>query len=219
MLNKQELIQNITVWILYVALILAALTPMAFARSYEPDIYDLWSTSQEFEKVSSLRTFLLEKDWINENVSINELDYILVLTQQCSKEFFPSIPTPLVLAVISVESGFNKDLTGFSNDTGLMQIIPKYHRDRIDRYLYDENVDLYDPRVNIMVGMDYLQEIIDWAEGDFEKTLMAYNMGYSRADRLSSIGHTSNYAKEVLRRMNEISSFLERREPFVCDGG
>lgn len=177
----------------------------------EPDIYDQWNTLAEFEEVSSLRHFLIEKDWISENVSLDDLDYILVLTQQCSNEFFPTIPSSLALAVISVESGFRQDLVGFSNDTGLMQIIPSFHRERIERYLYDENVDLFDPRLNIMVGMDYLDELLAWARGDLERTIMAYNMGPLKADRLASAGHVTEYAREVLKRMNELEIFFERR--------
>lgn len=211
MLNGQELPQNISLSLVYILLTLAALTPIALADSLDPDIYDLWNTVEEFETTYSLRKFLIEKDWINEEVTIDELDYILVLTQQCSKEFFPNVPTSLALAVISVESGFKSDLTGLNDDTGLMQIIPKYHRDRIESYIYDENVDLYDSRLNVMVGMDYLNELLMWSKGDLELALMGYNMGQVKARSLYLKGKTTSYSQHVTHRMNEIESFLERR--------
>lgn len=211
MKNTIEIMSYVLLHIVLLSVVLTALIPFGLATSIEPDIYDQWNTIEEFEKSASLRDFLVEKDWINENVSIEELDYILVLTQQCSEEFFPAVPMSLVLSIISIESGFNKDLTGFSNDTGLMQVIPRFHRDRIEKYIYDENVDLYDPRLNVMVGTDYLDELLNWARGDIERTVMAYNMGQFKADNLASAGHVTGYAREVLARMNAIDEFLERR--------
>lgn len=212
MINRNEVIQNMVITFVILVLIIIALTKTVMAESYHKDIYELWNTINEFEEVSSLRALLLEKNWINEDVPIDELDYILVLTRQCSEEFFPTVPTSLVLSMISMESSFRKDLVGFSQDTGLMQIIAKYHRDRIEKYIYEENIDLYDPRLNIMVGMDYLEELIDWANGDIELAVMAYNMGPLRAKLLHLKGVKTSYAEKVLKRMNVIDTFLERRE-------
>lgn len=211
MVNKEEVILNILTTSVIMVVTLILLLQFAFASYYKNDIYDQWNTIEEFEEVSSLRKFLLDKDWINESVRLDELDYILVLTQQCSSEFFPTVPTSLVLAVISIESGFRSSLLGFSNDTGLMQIIPKFHRERISRYIYNENVDLFDPRVNVMVGMDYLSELLEEFHGDIYTTLMAYNMGPDRARLYASNGRSSAYADVVVNRMNEISIFLEGR--------
>lgn len=210
------IMQKVIEIVLMLSLILAitgmAFAPMALSALKKQDIYDQWNTVEEFEEVSSLRNFLIGKQWASENVPINDLDYILVLTEQCSSEFFPNVPTSLVLAVISVESSFRKDLVGFKNDTGLMQIIPKYHRERIERYLYDENVTLQDPRVNIMVGMDYLDELLMESNDDIFKAVMSYNMGPLEADHYYALtGHT-NYTREVIKRMDAIESFFERRE-------
>lgn len=205
-----ETMRNLTSIILFILLIPISLTPLALADPIESDIYDQWNTIEEFEEVSSLRKFLLDRDWISKEVSLDELDYILVLTQQCSSEFFPAVPTSLVLSIISIESGFQKDLVGFNNDIGLMQVIPKFHQALIEEYMYEENVDLYDPRLNIMVGMGYLDELLNWSRGDIERTIMAYNMGQLKADRFASSGYVTQYAKEVIGRMNEIELFFER---------
>lgn len=211
MINKEELIRNSGIIISYILGFLLALVPTALAEAYETDICTRWNTIDEFDEVSSLRKFLVSKDWINEDVSIEELDYILVLTKQCSEESFPTVPMPLVLAVISVESGFNRDLVGFSNDTGLMQIIPKYHKERIKKYICDDNADLFDPRVNVMVGMDYLEELLDWSDGDISTAVMGYNMGQANAKKYSNSGRTTYYCDIVTERMDAIQTFLERR--------
>lgn len=204
------------VWtILVISLI--AFSSFAVAASNEPDVYDLWNDISQFEEVSSLRKLLLNKNWISEDVSIDELDYILVLTQQCSNVFFPSVPSSLVLSVISVESGFKSDLIGFNNDTGLMQIIPNYHMDRIEEYLYDENIWLDDPRLNIMVGMSYLEELLDWSKGDLMLAVMAYNMGQVRARHYYETNRRTYYCEKVLRRMDEIQSFFDMRSTSPLD--
>lgn len=85
---------------------------------------------------------------------------------------------------------------------GIMQVNPDWHRDRMDRLGV---TDLYDVRGNMLVGVDYLHELIVQYE-DISVALMKYN-GDSRADGLmSGTEDVSEYADEVLR----ISAELER---------
>lgn len=211
MTDLHETIKHFIAILSFVTIFILTVLPVVAMAVDQRDVYDLWNTIGEFEEVSSLRKLLLSKDWASEDVSTEELDYILVLTQQCSSEFFPNVSPSLALAVISIESGFQKDLVGFNNDTGLMQVIPGYHYDRIQKYIYDDDVDLKDPRVNIMSGMDYLSELIEWANGDISKALMAYNMGEDRAIWYYDAGRTTAYAEKVLQRMNALDEFFERR--------
>lgn len=183
----------------------------AQATESEPDVYDLWNTCEEFEEISDLRALLLENDWIWSEVSIQDLDYILVLVQQLNAEFFPNVPVSIILAQISVESGFRSDLVGFNNDTGLMQVIPRWHGERIEKYIYEENVDLTDPRLNVMVGMDYLDELLVNAEGDVSLALMMYNQGPASGRRSYARSGESSYAEMVLERAYLINDILERR--------
>lgn len=183
----------------------------AQATESEPDVYDLWNACEEFEEISDLRALLLENDWIWSEVSIQDLDYILVLVQQLNAEFLPNVPVSIILAQISVESGFRSDLVGFNNDTGLMQVIPRWHGERIEKYIYDENVDLTDPRLNVMVGMDYLDELLVNAEGDISLALMMYNQGPASGRRSYARSGESSYAEMVLERAYLINDILERR--------
>lgn len=183
----------------------------AQATESEPDVYDLWNTCEEFEEISDLRALLLENDWIWSEVSIQDLDYILVLVQQLNAEFFPNVPVSIILAQISVESSFRSDLVGFNNDTGLMQVIPRWHGERIEKYIYEENVDLTDPRLNVMVGMDYLDELLVNAEGDISLALMMYNQGPASGRRSYARSGESSYSEMVLERAYLINDILERR--------
>lgn len=80
---------------------------------------------------------------------------------------------------------------------GLMQVKPSCHRDRMER-LGVRNV--FDPAGNILVGTDYLAELLDRYD-TLEMALGAYN-GDSDAARGK---HVSWYAKSVL----DISMALE----------
>ena len=152
--------------------VLGLIFPIAFAKPGDLTVYDQWNTLSEFEDVSELRSMLIKNDWADERVDLHDLDYILVLTQQLSEEFFPNVPPALALAVISTESGFRSWIQSPRGAEGLMQVVPKWHMERIEKYRYDENVDLYDVRLNVMVGMDYLDYILGEVHGDVAYALM-----------------------------------------------
>lgn len=193
-------------------MILGLIFPTAAALDYSRTVYEQWNTIAEFESSASLREFLLKKNWVSENVDMVDFDYILVLTQQLASENFDYVTPELALAVISVESGFRPSLESPKGAQGLMQVVPKWHQDRIEKYRYDENVDLFDPRLNIMVGMDYLDYILSETEGDLPYALMWYNGGarYAVSNYVTN-GLISSYAELVMRRAGAIHDILERR--------
>jgi len=78
----------------------------------------------------------------------------------------------LVLAVISVESRFNPIAESVMGAKGLMQIIPKYHRARLEEYGGDAAV--FDPERNIRVGTEILREYVH-RTGTLEAGLQFYN--------------------------------------------
>lgn len=65
----------------------------------------------------------------------------------------------LVVALIEKESGYKFDKVGDDGHSiGYMQIYEEYHRDRMERL----NVtDLTNPYQNVLVGIDYLSELIE----------------------------------------------------------
>lgn len=82
------------------------------------------------------------------------------------------VDMPLVLAVIDVESDFQADMIGdYGESYGLMQIHVEDHRERcIELGAWN----LFDPRANVRVGIDYLAELIGWGHG-VEYALSWYN--------------------------------------------
>ncbi len=82
------------------------------------------------------------------------------------------IPVQLTLAVIDAESG--GDPTAFNKRSyarGLMQPLAKYH------YKHGDPRDLFNPRINILVGTRYLAECRQKAKNDLTLTLRNYERG------------------------------------------
>lgn len=116
-------------------------------------------------------------------------DYIFEL---CEKH---GIDPALVFAMIKKESSFKVKAVGDNgNSLGLMQIQPRWHRERMDRL---NCPDLLDPYQNVTVGIDILSDLLA-KDKPIEWVLMAYNGGKAYANRNLKAGTISYYAKKVL---------------------
>ena len=113
------------------------------------------------------------------------------------------IPVELALAVIETESSYEADVVSPVGAKGLMQIIPEYHEDRMNRL---NCTDLFDPYQNVTVGMDFLSELIEKYDGNLHKALTAYNHGQKGAnDKFFGQGtYQSKYSLKVLETTEKI---------------
>lgn len=128
--------------------------------------------------------------------------YTYIICKQAGVEYSKA------LAVIEVESGYTWDAAGNTADIGYMQIVPKWHEDRMER-LNCQN--LLDPFQNVHVGVDYLAELLDRYGGSYEKALTAYQYGPTGAYKyfFSAGVDASPYAKKVLAVADRIEAELE----------
>ena len=111
----------------------------------------------------------------------------------------------LVIAVIEKESGYNPDAAGDNGRSqGLMQIWRSFHEKRMEKL---GAVNLYDPRDNVIVGIDILAEKLEKYE-DAEKALIAYNAGDAGAKKhyFSKGIYSSSYSRAVLKIAEEIQT-------------
>ena len=108
----------------------------------------------------------------------------------------------LVQAIIETESNWDPEARN-GDCVGLMQISEYWHQDRMERLGVE---DLTDPYDNILVGVDYLQELTR-RYVDQAMALMIYN-GDSRAWKFWETGEMSGYAAKILDRAAE----LERKK-------
>lgn len=104
----------------------------------------------------------------------------------------------LILAVIAIESRFHPYAESPAGAKGLMQIIPRYHLDKLEPLGGEEAV--LDPEVNLRVGAAILQEYQRRA-GNLRDALQMYNG--------ASADHSYGYATKVLReksRLHQLAS-------------
>ena len=90
--------------------------------------------------------------------------------QRISKEH--GIDPLLIVAIIGIESGFKSDAKSAGGGHGLMQIIPRYHLNKIPDGLGVKG--LMDPAVNVKVGTIILDDAISRA-GNPVGGLQSYN--------------------------------------------
>lgn len=106
-----------------------------------------------------------------------------------------NIPPNFVLTIIYTESRFDPNAVGKSEDTGLMQIVPRYHKDRLKRF----NVALHELtqiNSNIQIGCDILAEAKK-GRPNTDKTLWYIAFKYNGSKR---------YANVIMHRYNKLFS-------------
>jgi soluble lytic murein transglycosylase-like protein len=106
--------------------------------------------------------------------------------------------------VISIESRFNPIAESVMGAKGLMQIIPKYHLDKL-RAAGGEDAVL-DPESNIHVGTRILQEYVH-RTGTLEAGLQFYNGAWRDA--------SAHYAHKVMAERDRLEQVLRERRPLA----
>lgn len=114
------------------------------------------------------------------------------------------IAPEIVFSMIEKESNYNhKEIGDEGNSYGLMQVQLQWHEKRMDKLGCD---DLLNPYDNVLVGVDYLAELLDHYEGNLEMALTAYNAGPTGAyeDYFAYGIEASEYTEEVLEKAKTI---------------
>lgn len=157
--------------------------------------------------------YLHEEGMVDHSVSDEDLEnYIFLAEQMCTK--YDSVRPSLVIGVMSIESKFRSDIFN-GGAKGLMQLIPKWHTERMKSYLGKEpsQEDWFSPDANIGCAVDYLNEIIESTEGlntistedKLAFSLMRYNQGaMSASQTYLTMGKITTYAKEVIKLSDHI---------------
>lgn len=110
-----------------------------------------------------------------------------------------------MLAVIYVESGFNKYAKSAADAHGLMQMTEIAVKDAVNYCrLRPVAMDtLFDSYTNVKYGTCYLRKLLRETDGDWDRALIAYNGGYAQLrkyDKGETIAaETANYVLKVNR--------------------
>lgn len=107
----------------------------------------------------------------------------------------------LILAVMAVESRFNPIAESVAGAQGLMQVIPKYHADKVPDSHADAS--FLDPDVNVLVGAKVLKDYIARSGGNLQTGLQRYNGAPSDA--------SAQYANKVIAEKERLRQVFSRR--------
>jgi len=109
-----------------------------------------------------------------------------------------------ILSLIAAESSFNPNAKSSAKALGLMQIKPstaKYIAEKRKLLIYQNAKDLYNPYINITLGIHYLHELKQ-RQMSTDHLLAAYNIGPTMLKRLSLRG--------ALERYNSTKLYIEK---------
>ncbi|MFL9869414.1 lytic transglycosylase domain-containing protein [Paraburkholderia fungorum] len=102
-----------------------------------------------------------------------------------------AISPVLLLAVMSVESSFDRHAVSNAGARGLMQVLPAAHPQ-----LIADTTDLSDPAINVRIGTTILRGYLDESGGDLDAALLRYS------------GGGRGYARRVVLRMQRLDASL-----------
>lgn len=106
----------------------------------------------------------------------------------------------LLLAVAAVESSFNPLAESLKGAKGLMQIIPKYHAEKL--WLAGGDQVLFDPEASMRLGASILQEYVR-RTGSVRGGLQFYNGAYPDA--------SAQYARKVMAERARLEAAVRER--------
>lgn len=110
-----------------------------------------------------------------------------------------SVDPLLILAVMAIESRYNPVAQSHMGAMGLMQIIPKFHMEKLSDH--GGELALLDPEVNIVVGAQILREY-SRRFGDLQAALQYYAGAYDEP--------TAQYAGKVLAELSRLETLRQR---------
>lgn len=174
----------------------AAETPVVVAEPAAKTV----DTQLADEDVTLSREMARVRDWVSRRykVSTVALEPVLLAAEESGRHV--GIDPLLIVAVMAIESSFNPFAESTMGAQGLMQVIPRFHMDKIG----DERGEdaLFDPELNVRVGTLVLQEGLR-RYGSMKSALQYY--GGALSDPAAS------YARKVMAMQQRLSTAARRK--------
>ncbi len=175
-----------------------AVSVMAYVEIIEPDIPIQTKTETVVRMVNVPFTpsdYKLQAEDIKSSLNKSKLKHILIYIEALCWEY--GVDYEMVKAVIQTESDWNHKAVSTSGAIGLMQVLPST---AMSEFKTPEK-DLYDPYVNVTVGIKYLSKL-DSHFDDLESTLTAYSHGPTATKKYSPTYVNNNfYVKRVFKNL------------------
>ncbi len=176
-------------------------------------------TQEEYERYADL-DHILEETLQSDDVSIQEyvlsfaqlqvvFDHVfsdIQLTNEVKARYLNavskwsaqySMPPLLILSIIWRESSFDASTVSTANARGPMQVIYKYHAEKLSRINKGEQ-DLHDIEIGIRVGVEIMREYFDKYNRNIFRAMLAYVGGTHRT-----------YAQDILTRYFDARIYIE----------
>jgi len=133
---------------------------------------------------------------IKSSLNKSKLKHILIYIEALCWEY--GVEYEMVKAVIQTESDWNHKAVSSSGALGLMQILPKTAMSEFQT----PKEDLFDPYVNVTVGIKYLSKLNKHFDECIPSTLTAYSHGPTVTKKYSdNYIKTNFYVKRVYNNM------------------
>jgi hypothetical protein len=157
-------------------------------------------TPAEENRYRALSEFVANRYRVSQTVAFD----LVELAHRVGQEL--QLDPLLIIAVISIESRFNPIAESVKGAKGLMQIIPKYHTEKLQVFGGVDSV--FDPETNIQVGARILKEYIRLT-GNVGIGLQMY------AGALSDLedGYTNKVMNEKHRLQQVVTQAVRQRRP------
>lgn len=140
------------------------------------------------------------RDWVSQQYRVSSLvlEPVLLAAQEAGRH--AGIDPLLIVAVMAVESRFNPFAESQSGAQGLMQVIPRFHMDKIGKAKGEDA--LFDPELNVRVGTLVLREGLR-RYGSLQAALQYYGGALSDPD--------AGYARKVMAVKKRLISAAGRK--------
>ena len=142
--------------------------------------------------------FEIESNEIKSTLNKSKLKHLLIYINALCDEY--AVDYDMVKAVIQTESSWNHRAISISDARGLMQVKPSTSTSEFQTPGYD----LFDPYVNVTVGIKYLKQLHD-RFGDWNSALTAYSHGPTITDTYSSNYINDNFYVKKIKKVQESS--------------
>ena len=153
--------------------------------------------SNRDEELSKIKKKMVSK-WLSKKYRVAETAVVKIveISHEAAKKY--ELDPNLILAIIAIESSFNPFAESGAGAQGLMQIMPKYHQEKLQKF--DEINPALSYEINIMVGAQILKEYLD-AHSSLNTALLRY-VGVGANGK-------SSYPQKVFRMRSRISSITK----------
>ena len=155
----------------------------------DPPKADLWGDSNLVELKKQAQARYLAKKLRKDVASVRP--YIDLAWDEASRR--EGLDPELLLAIMQKESGFRPTVQSRYGAQGLMQVVRRWHRDKLQ-----PSESLFDPEVNVRVGADVLEEYLAQAGGDMDRALKKYS------------GNARGYVNSVMKEFRTLARVAEQ---------